>query len=318
MQRLRAIALVCCGVAACAWADRGSIPFKPNVKIFEPNQRAMIAWNGTEEILLLSTDLRASEPTQVLEVLPLPSEPVVTKGDVEVFKKATALINAKLAQMAATAKGAERALGGQAAAKPAGEVTFHEKIGAHDISVTKVLDAKGFIAWVETYLKKQGVGSPRISDTMQGLVGEYLKEGFAWFVFDVVALDTTPKTNDAIQYRFKSNCLFYPLKITRTDTGPTAIDLLVLSPRLFSHFFGLPADRVRLQHPPIPITSEELRGLSPDMHKLLGAEAVLQLRIWRIEGDLASFTKDVIASDKAARPVFGDNAGPPAPIAAGG
>jgi len=48
-----------------AVADRGSIPFKPHVQVFEPNQRAMIAWDGHEEILLLSTDLSASEPTKV-------------------------------------------------------------------------------------------------------------------------------------------------------------------------------------------------------------------------------------------------------------
>jgi hypothetical protein len=40
-------------------ADRGAIPFQPEVTIFEPTQRALIAWNGEEEILILSTDLRA-------------------------------------------------------------------------------------------------------------------------------------------------------------------------------------------------------------------------------------------------------------------
>lgn len=52
--------------------------------------------NGQEEILLLPTDLRASEATEVLEVIPLPSEPEVKKGDVEVFRRATTLINKKL------------------------------------------------------------------------------------------------------------------------------------------------------------------------------------------------------------------------------
>jgi len=95
----RRVSLLALGIllaAGAAWADRGSIPFKPWVKIFEPNQRAMIAWNGREQILLLSTDLRASEPTKVLEVIPLPAEPKVSKGDVEVFRKATELINRKL------------------------------------------------------------------------------------------------------------------------------------------------------------------------------------------------------------------------------
>ena len=73
--------------ACCVHADRGSIPFDPGVRIFEPNQRAMIAWNGQEEILLLSTDLRASQPTKVLEVIPLPAEPEVKKGDRVLFSK---------------------------------------------------------------------------------------------------------------------------------------------------------------------------------------------------------------------------------------
>src|SRR5512134_1393996 len=78
------------------FADRGAIPFRPHVTIFEPTQRAMIAWNGEEEILILSTDLRASQRTKVLEVMPFPAEPCVTKGDVGVFKRAVKLINSKI------------------------------------------------------------------------------------------------------------------------------------------------------------------------------------------------------------------------------
>ena len=48
------------------YADRGSIPFRPDIRIFEPKQRAMIAWNGEEEILLLTTDMKASDSTEVL------------------------------------------------------------------------------------------------------------------------------------------------------------------------------------------------------------------------------------------------------------
>ena len=69
-----------------AAADRGSISLRPNIKLYEPNQRAIIAWNGRTEILLLSTDLRASAPTKVLEVLPLPAEPKVKKGSIRSFR----------------------------------------------------------------------------------------------------------------------------------------------------------------------------------------------------------------------------------------
>ena len=274
-------------------ADRGSIPFRPDVKIFEPTQRAMIAWNGREEILLLSTDLRASEPTKVLEVILLPAEPEVKKGDVEVFRKATALINRKLRERYVRAMGDLRLKAAEAPA--AGEVTFHKKIGAHDISVTHVLDSAGFIKWVEDYLKEAGVDNPKIPEPLKEVVAEYLTEGFTWFVFDVVELDQEPKTNDAIQYRFATRSLFYPVKITRTEEGQTSIELLILTPRLLRSFPGISIRDVKLVHEPVTITSAELGALSEEMLHLLGRRDRMKLRIWQIKGKLSSFTKDLIA-----------------------
>jgi len=275
------------------FADRCPIPFKPGVQIFEPNQRAMIAWNGDEEILLLSTDMRASEATQVLEVLPLPSEPKVKKGDVETFRRATALINKKIRIFAAPgAPGSKRPTAG---APPAGEVTFHKKIGAHDISVTHVLNTQGFIKWVEKYLKSVGVQNPTIPAANQRIISEYLAEGFTWFVFDVVSLDEVLSTGEAIQYRFKTKFLYYPMKVTQAVVGHTNVDLLVLTPKLLSRFPGIPLSQLQLRHEPVSITSQELRSLNPEMDALLEHREDMKLRIWHLRGEMASFHKDLIA-----------------------
>ena len=280
--------------AQAALADRGSIPFDPHVRIFEPNQRAMIAWNGAEEILLLSTDLRASGPTKVLEVIPLPSEPKVTKGDVEVFRKATELINRKLAPVFALGRGDKGHIAGEGA-RPAAELTFHEKIGAHDVSVIRMLDRQGFIRWVNDYLKRAGVDNPSVPPPLAAVIDEYLRDDYKWFVFDVIELGEKTVTNDAIQYRFRSNCVYYPLRITRTEEGHTSIRLLILTPRLLSSFPGLPVSRVRLAHQPVSITSGELRSLNEDMDALLGHRSDMKLRIWNIEGQLPDFDADLIA-----------------------
>ncbi len=279
--------------ASTALADRGSIPYKPGVRIFEPNQRAMIAFNGREEILLLSTDLRASEPTKVLEVIPLPAEPKVNKGDVEVFRKATELINRKLPPP--MARGYERGGAKGAGRRPAGEITFHKKIGPHDISVAKVLDRRGFIRWVTEYLEKAGVDNPQIPAPLAEAIAEYLADNYKWFVFDVVELGKETVTNDAIQYRFASDCVYYPLRITRAEEGDTSIRLLILTPRLLSRFPGLPIGRVRLLHRPVTITSAELRELNEDMDTLLGHRPNMNLRIWQINGRLSEFKADLIA-----------------------
>lgn len=275
------------------YADRGSIPFNPYVKIFEPKQRAMIAWNGEEEILLLSTDMKASEASEVLEVLPLPNEPVVKKGDIETFTRATNLINKNLSMQHQLIS--KRNGGKERVIEPAGEITFHKKIGAHDISVAHVLNKDGFIKWVENYFDSLGVKNPDIPGGLKKVVDEYLEEKFTWFVFDVVSLDTEIKTNDAIQYRFKTDFLFYPVKIMNTEEGYTSMELLILTPELLRHFPGIPLAKIDLAHQPISITSDELSGLNEEMAELLMNKENMKLRIWNIEGTISSFTEDLIA-----------------------
>jgi hypothetical protein len=277
-----------------AWADCGGIPFKPGVAIFEPNQRAVIGYNGQEEILLLSTDLKASEPTKILQVLPLPSEPKVSKADVAIFEKATNIINGR--QIVLGGGGASGGMGGMGGAKapvapPAGEVVLHERIGSHEISVTHVLHRKGFVDWVETYLRKSGVNNPTIPDPMKAVVDKYLHDKFEWIVFDVVELGKDLRTKDAIQYRFPTKFLYYPMRITRTEEGDTTVRLLIISPELLH----LPA-AVHLPHKPFRISAQELRSLdNKDFVNLLKGRDCM-LRIWEVKGRLSGFKKDIIAT----------------------
>mgnify|MGYP002399358317 CR=1 FL=1 len=267
------------------------MPLDPGVQIFEPTQRAMICWNGAEEILLLSTDVHASESTMVLEVLPVPSEPAVKKGDLETFRKATELINWSLL----AADGSKGRTLSEGVVVPSAEVTFHKRIGCHDISVTHLLDGDGFVAWVVQYLQTLGIEKDIVSQAMRGLIEQYIKEGFEWFVFDVVTVSEEIATNEPIQYRFKTDRLFYPLKITQTAAGSTSIELLILTPRLLKMFPALPLSRVHLKHDPVTIHAGELKEIDEDMYGMLEGNRELKLRIWSIEGDLGSFVKDLIA-----------------------
>ena len=285
-------------VVTGAWtvqADRGAIPFQPGVTIFEPTQRALIAWNGEEEILLLSTDLRASRAIKVLEVMPFPAEPRVKKGDVGVFRRAVKLINSKVIRPQAAkgyAMGLDRA---SAESPPPGEITFHERIGAHDVSVARVVSGDGFVEWVNDYLRRASVGNPVIPPRLRSVVQEYIDDGFCWFAFDVISLETRFRTLEALQYRFASSAVFYPVKISRSNEGQTSMELLVLSPRLLRTFTGIPLQQIRLRHEPVTLTSAEVRSLDRGMDELLGHREDMKLRIWLVQGDFSSFDRDIIA-----------------------
>jgi hypothetical protein len=281
--------------AGSVQADRGAIPFRPEVTIFEPTQRALIAWNGQEEILILSTDLRASRGTKVLEVMPFPAEPRVTKGDVTVFRRAVKLINSKIVHPmfeAAAVQGTSRAA---ADSPPPGEITFHERIGAHDVAVARVLNSDGFVEWVNGFLKRASVENPVIPARLRSVVQEYLDDGFRWFAFDVVALENKFKTLEALQYRFPTSALFYPVKISRSNRGQTSMELLVLSPTLLRTFTGIPLNQIQLRHEPVSLTSAEVRSLDRGMDELLGHREDMKLRIWLVQGDFSSFDRDIIA-----------------------
>ena len=299
------VAAALASLVACPFAlpDGGSIPFKATVKVFEPTQRAFIAWNGEEEILALSTDLRASEPTKVLEVFPFPAEPAVTEGDVELFRKATYLINRKLrarAMVPAGGMGGGGEGGGAAGVNepPPARVTFHETIGAHDVAVIQALRLNGFVEWVETYLRSQQVHTPVIPAPLSQVVEEYIRDGLTWFVFDVVSLTDRPVTKQTIQFRFRTNCLYYPLRITRSEEGETVVKLLVLTTELVDFTrgmgYGLPRERLKLAHKPVTITADELSSLNREMDALLGRPYTAKLRIWEIKGVLSEFEQDLV------------------------
>jgi hypothetical protein len=325
---------LCLFIPRTSSSDRGMIPFKPTVKIFEPVQDAAIAWNGKDEILLLATDLRTSEPTKVLEVLPLPSEPEVEKGSDLFFTVASNVILEKLeTQQYKKKKNGKGLRGAEADASnlPAGKVTFHEQIGSHDISVTEVLDQEGFIEWVTAYLEGQGVDTPEIPDPMKKTIAVYLKKKYRWFVFDVVSLETGVKRHDAILYKFKSKNLYYPLNVMNTIEGDTSIRLLILSNKLLKNFKGLAGKKVKVENKAVTANgqdfnaaakrvfaaldklppgkapfadeksrSEEVKSLNKCMARIFGilggGEKKIKLRVWRIEAPASSFKKDLIVN----------------------
>lgn len=46
-----------------------------DITVYEPGQKAIIGWNGEREVMILSTDVYASTPAWVVELIPFPSLP---------------------------------------------------------------------------------------------------------------------------------------------------------------------------------------------------------------------------------------------------
>jgi hypothetical protein len=217
------------------------------------------------------------------------------------FGKAMAIINRKLARQADDFSfgGGDFGGGGTDFGEPAGRVTLHKRIGAHEIMVAHVERPEGFVQWVQDYLKKQGVDNPRIPPALQAVIGEYMRDNFRWFVFDVVALSPQLTSKDAIQFRFATPFLHYPMRITRAETGFTRVNLLIFSNELFKEWMALvlPRHAIRMLHPAVPFTPKEVHAINPEILSLLQSPKQVLVRNWEIVGNLNMFQDDVIVGD---------------------
>ena len=264
-----------------ALADKGMVA-PLGISLYEPGQKAIIAWNGEEEILLLSTDVHASQETKVLEILPLPSQPEkIEKGNFKSFVRIHELIQKRypwLYKELGPTKGGE---GGGV------EIIFHEKIGAHDLTVVKVDSAEDLVKWAEDFLRRNEVEFQISSPRLEELVEAYIKEGIKFYVFDLIEISPAQKSVEPILYQFKTDFAYYPLKISSIVSGYTSINLFLLTPESLDmgslFWWGSRLGGLRVvyaygeKEKPIhfELNREELESIDPRIAELLGERAWL-------------------------------------------
>ena len=221
-------AVLAAGLAAVpAAADMGMIHVgTQGVSVSESAQKAIILTNGKEEVLILGTEMQASRPTPIVRFIPFPAEPKAALAPKGVFDRMAGLVAKYRLQYVTT----EHSKGGPAKSETNGvEVHFAAKLGAHDISVIRVRDAKDIRAWVNAAFKKKHLPiSPRYA--AESIVQDYVARGIDWFVMDTVALSPQSRAVEPVAYSFTTTSLYYPLKDTNSFGGKGEVDLFVLAP----------------------------------------------------------------------------------------
>jgi len=306
MKLIRSIILIAVGCNMMCHADMGSIPFKKGVRIVEPNQDAIIAWNGREQLLYLQTTLGSSEETKVLEVMPLPNKPTVEETDVEVFRRCKSLVPRVVVRDAGGAGPF-----GDPSVTPAAKVVERKMIGAHDIRIVELLDAERFSAWVTAEFGAANEGL-EVPAPLLAVIGEYAKDGYKWFLFDVVDVKVETAKKTPLRIRFETDKLYYPMRITRTEKGHTTVSLSILTNVLFNKedCIGIPRESITVPARPIGISGAKVNWIDPPLFALLGRPQSVQLRTWEISGEIDSFQKDLLIRNPLAIKKEGDHGAP--------
>ena len=294
----------------------GGIIGPPQIYIYERAQNAIVAWNGTEEVLILSIDIDSSESTKVLRIIPLPSNPInVTEGSFDTFIKLQEIVNEKL-QEAWNYSFIESGGYNDDKGMPSYnvEITFQDTIGAHNITIFHIRDGTNFNSYATDFAAQAGLSDITFSSDFQNTVDEYLEDDISYFVFDIIDISEEEHSIDPIVYRFKTDFLFYPLKITAaSDVGETYAEVNVfcitknrIKNEIFSDlsfysninyywYYGDPLSDINL-------SEDELLEISPDIYNIFKGDPILMSheyygRYSNLDGDIIVFEEDFAYTD---------------------
>jgi len=264
-------------VPSVALADGGMIPVSETL-VYEPGQKAIIGWNGIQEILILSTDVYADSDTVVLRIIPLPSQPAIQQGSFDSFVRIGELLDEHFARRYHWWD----CPGGMEEGTTGVEIVFHEKIGAHDIWVVKAHDAGEFVKWTDDFLVQNEIDHTISSPELESLAVHYIEHNIDFFVFDLMELGSKARSVEPIVYEFQTDFLYYPLTISSIIAGETYIRLFLLTPQPLdlgdsseSHFGVMHIAHAHGDPIQCRLSEEEITSINSQLSELLGGDAWL-------------------------------------------
>jgi len=260
------LAVLVAALVPVVTADRGG--FSPIASVLsESGQRAIIAWNGTHEILVLSTDMKSSRDSDVVEIMPLPSNPTVSRADDAWFLTAARIFNVYFSIYFTRYPGSTLR-GFQGYGKGAAErvtITFQKTIGAHYLTVVRAEDSTALTEWVKTFLEGMGYSSgppPKLGE----LVENYTRQGIYFFAIDMVRASNSTASVESLMYEFETSKLYYPLRISNLFSGTTQISLFTITSDTLDDHLILSSKFAKKAQ--FQVKKETISQITPGMTKL--------------------------------------------------
>lgn len=295
--------LLILAVLPVAAADMGMV-VPGDISVYEPGQKAIIAWDGENEVLILSTNVWASENTWALELLPLPTQPASPEaGSFSSFENIQSMLF-DFTRDAYFTYGL-----GEPAGAPL-EVLFQENIGAHHITIVNVSSASQLINFAENLLEENGLTQEVSWGALESLAAVYLQRGMNYWLLDLIDLSDYLMSREPIIYSFKSDYLYFPLEISSLASGPTDITLFTITNNKLDassvattgfSIASFPAGGENVQIE-FGVSENELQQISPKVAELF--EGKVWLTALTYAGSLENLKGDIMFS--AAAPPAGE------------
>jgi hypothetical protein len=259
------------GGCPCATTPASQSSLAPTDLLVEPFQRAIIAWNGEIEILILATDMAVSTNklgfSRAVQFIPLPANATSQQERREVFDRMNALYPM---------------LSNLRSARPS------NAIGTMDVNseVVEIAEPSELIAAIT----RRCAIEPSYIAPAQEIAQQYIDRGYRAFAIESIALDSTVRSFPPMSYEFPSAELYYPLETSVMGSGITSVDLTLVTPNGIDNFDETSTPITMLSR--FSIDASELINMQPRLVELFSQDKVVVQRIL-LRGDLKDMKLDL-------------------------
>ncbi|MFI5508735.1 DUF2330 domain-containing protein [Mycobacterium sp. NPDC051804] len=259
-------------IASTAWACGCGAYVADNSDSSVADERALIAWDGTTEDILMSLSVTGSSD-EAAWIMPVPSAARVTLGEAEVFSELTKLTAPRIEYRDSWWPTIPWLVWAGSASDTAGapsgavNVLDRQRLGPFDVTRLAAKDPTSLANW----LSDNGFPHP---DSLDENLAPYVADGWEIVAVRLVPAESGGSLTGALQplrLSFASDTVVYPMRLSRSATMSQYIDLYVLAQhRMDPSAVPVPGDR-----PTLEFAGQIDRGASPALADYVGDAAFL-------------------------------------------
>ncbi|MEF8847355.1 MAG: DUF2330 domain-containing protein [Candidatus Paceibacterota bacterium] len=238
---------LCVCISILTYPDIAPVPPDPEVEVKADGLKAVVAWDGEEELLVVSTEMSVSRASKVLRVFPLPAKPTeLREMKTPVFVNLESLLEKRISLERGVGEKKDK-VHNDKGHLTALNIGTEYQIGPHRITFIKAQDSKSLISKFRKYFKE--LGSNWIINTeIESIFESYLNEGVKFFALDLVNLTKKSQAVSPVQYRFPAENFFYPVASSSLVQGRVQMDVFVFTQNPLENQASSVLSRSRFYH----------------------------------------------------------------------
>jgi hypothetical protein len=285
------------GILGDVRADGGFIP-TARTDVSEPGQHAIIGFNGGAERMVLSVNVRSRNQTEGFHVIPFPSMPRISLGNISIFHNLTRII--KEDNYYSVFPPRRNHYNDGEGDNPA-SVVLYKEMGDHKVTVIKVSDYAGFRSQIREIASYLGLDVQEWPTKLGPVVQGYVQRGIRYFTIDEYSIPSENTTIDPLVFEFNTDRVYFPLEISSVLSGWGTITLDIIIPSTLPLSTDYRSGPYEFREFRYSITEKEMYDLDPSLKKILSGDARLihlqdTVNLSMLKGDLEIGMENKIVS----------------------